>query len=180
MLGPDRRETRSASQRFLLFTSMNPISIISVFCFFFVLIVKVLITRLSLSIFSVVSGDPQAADRPAIIAVFKTRTSPIFELLPWFVPFFFSFFFFVYVCLHQIYSYILAQKCCISLCSSTTHISACTEYFLCFCVQWFCPRGAQRRAETHAVPPKFPTRCSAHCGQSYRFNFLFSSSHIVF
>uniref|UniRef100_A0A8D0DE45 Achalasia, adrenocortical insufficiency, alacrimia n=1 Tax=Sander lucioperca TaxID=283035 RepID=A0A8D0DE45_SANLU len=30
-------------------------------------------------------GDPQAADRPAIIAVFKTRTNPIFELLPWFV-----------------------------------------------------------------------------------------------
>uniref|UniRef100_A0A8D0A8K3 Achalasia, adrenocortical insufficiency, alacrimia n=1 Tax=Sander lucioperca TaxID=283035 RepID=A0A8D0A8K3_SANLU len=27
-------------------------------------------------------GDPQAADRPAIIAVFKTRTNPIFELLP--------------------------------------------------------------------------------------------------
>uniref|UniRef100_A0A671WAT6 Achalasia, adrenocortical insufficiency, alacrimia n=1 Tax=Sparus aurata TaxID=8175 RepID=A0A671WAT6_SPAAU len=27
-------------------------------------------------------GDPHAADRPAIIAVFKTRTSPIFELLP--------------------------------------------------------------------------------------------------
>lgn len=27
-------------------------------------------------------GDPQAADRPAMIAVFKTRTSPIFELLP--------------------------------------------------------------------------------------------------
>lgn len=31
------------------------------------------------------SGDPQAANRPAIIAVFKTRTNPIFELLPWFV-----------------------------------------------------------------------------------------------
>uniref|UniRef100_A0A8C7ZXM7 Achalasia, adrenocortical insufficiency, alacrimia n=1 Tax=Oryzias sinensis TaxID=183150 RepID=A0A8C7ZXM7_9TELE len=27
-------------------------------------------------------GDPQATNRPAIIAVFKTRTSPIFELLP--------------------------------------------------------------------------------------------------
>uniref|UniRef100_G3NFQ2 Achalasia, adrenocortical insufficiency, alacrimia n=1 Tax=Gasterosteus aculeatus aculeatus TaxID=481459 RepID=G3NFQ2_GASAC len=27
-------------------------------------------------------GDPQAADRPAIIAVFKTRSNPIFELLP--------------------------------------------------------------------------------------------------
>ncbi|KAM4609985.1 aladin [Polymixia lowei] len=27
-------------------------------------------------------GDPQAADRPAMIAVFKTRTNPIFELLP--------------------------------------------------------------------------------------------------
>ncbi|XP_037539924.1 aladin [Nematolebias whitei] len=27
-------------------------------------------------------GDPQAANRPAIIAVFKTRTNPIFELLP--------------------------------------------------------------------------------------------------
>uniref|UniRef100_A0A667X9U5 Achalasia, adrenocortical insufficiency, alacrimia n=1 Tax=Myripristis murdjan TaxID=586833 RepID=A0A667X9U5_9TELE len=27
-------------------------------------------------------GDPQARDRPAMIAVFKTRTSPIFELLP--------------------------------------------------------------------------------------------------
>uniref|UniRef100_A0A7N6A0H4 Aladin seven-bladed propeller domain-containing protein n=1 Tax=Anabas testudineus TaxID=64144 RepID=A0A7N6A0H4_ANATE len=27
-------------------------------------------------------GHPQAADRPAVIAVFKTRTSPIFELLP--------------------------------------------------------------------------------------------------
>uniref|UniRef100_A0AAQ5Z520 Aladin seven-bladed propeller domain-containing protein n=1 Tax=Amphiprion ocellaris TaxID=80972 RepID=A0AAQ5Z520_AMPOC len=27
-------------------------------------------------------GDPQAADRPAIIAVFKTRANPIFELLP--------------------------------------------------------------------------------------------------
>uniref|UniRef100_A0A4W6EYV2 Achalasia, adrenocortical insufficiency, alacrimia n=1 Tax=Lates calcarifer TaxID=8187 RepID=A0A4W6EYV2_LATCA len=27
-------------------------------------------------------GDPQAVDRPAIIAVFKTRTNPIFELLP--------------------------------------------------------------------------------------------------
>ncbi|XP_073326307.1 aladin isoform X2 [Pagrus major] len=27
-------------------------------------------------------GDPHTADRPAIIAVFKTRTSPIFELLP--------------------------------------------------------------------------------------------------
>uniref|UniRef100_A0A8D3CUE0 Achalasia, adrenocortical insufficiency, alacrimia n=1 Tax=Scophthalmus maximus TaxID=52904 RepID=A0A8D3CUE0_SCOMX len=27
-------------------------------------------------------GDPQAADRPAIIAVFKTRTNPVFELLP--------------------------------------------------------------------------------------------------
>ncbi|TNN73145.1 Aladin [Liparis tanakae] len=27
-------------------------------------------------------GDPHAADRPAIIAVFKTRTTPIFELLP--------------------------------------------------------------------------------------------------
>ncbi|KAF0035772.1 hypothetical protein F2P81_011084 [Scophthalmus maximus] len=32
-------------------------------------------------------GDPQAADRPAIIAVFKTRTNPVFELLPWFVLF---------------------------------------------------------------------------------------------
>uniref|UniRef100_A0A672IBQ6 Achalasia, adrenocortical insufficiency, alacrimia n=1 Tax=Salarias fasciatus TaxID=181472 RepID=A0A672IBQ6_SALFA len=30
-------------------------------------------------------GDPNAARRPAIIAVFKTRTTPIFELLPWFV-----------------------------------------------------------------------------------------------
>uniref|UniRef100_A0A672ICA3 Achalasia, adrenocortical insufficiency, alacrimia n=1 Tax=Salarias fasciatus TaxID=181472 RepID=A0A672ICA3_SALFA len=28
------------------------------------------------------SGDPNAARRPAIIAVFKTRTTPIFELLP--------------------------------------------------------------------------------------------------
>ncbi|XP_013855534.1 aladin isoform X2 [Austrofundulus limnaeus] len=27
-------------------------------------------------------GDPQAANRPAVIAVFKTRASPIFELLP--------------------------------------------------------------------------------------------------
>ncbi|XP_072305272.1 aladin [Eucyclogobius newberryi] len=27
-------------------------------------------------------GDPQTAERPAMIAVFKTRTSPIFELLP--------------------------------------------------------------------------------------------------
>ncbi|XP_068188566.1 aladin isoform X2 [Antennarius striatus] len=27
-------------------------------------------------------GDPQAAGRPAVIAVFKTRTRPIFELLP--------------------------------------------------------------------------------------------------
>ncbi|XP_068606220.1 aladin [Brachionichthys hirsutus] len=27
-------------------------------------------------------GDPQADDRPAVIAVFKTRTRPIFELLP--------------------------------------------------------------------------------------------------
>lgn len=27
-------------------------------------------------------GDPQAADRPSMIAVFKTRTTPIFELLP--------------------------------------------------------------------------------------------------
>lgn len=27
-------------------------------------------------------GDPQAANRPAIIAVFKTRANPIFELLP--------------------------------------------------------------------------------------------------
>ncbi|KAM3871910.1 aladin [Diretmus argenteus] len=27
-------------------------------------------------------GDSQAADRPAVIAMFKTRTSPIFELLP--------------------------------------------------------------------------------------------------
>uniref|UniRef100_A0A3P9J7Z3 Achalasia, adrenocortical insufficiency, alacrimia n=1 Tax=Oryzias latipes TaxID=8090 RepID=A0A3P9J7Z3_ORYLA len=27
-------------------------------------------------------GDPQVTNRPAIIAVFKTRTSPIFELLP--------------------------------------------------------------------------------------------------
>lgn len=30
------------------------------------------------------SGDPHATDRPAIIAVFKTRSRPIFELLPWF------------------------------------------------------------------------------------------------
>uniref|UniRef100_A0A669CYN0 Achalasia, adrenocortical insufficiency, alacrimia n=1 Tax=Oreochromis niloticus TaxID=8128 RepID=A0A669CYN0_ORENI len=29
-------------------------------------------------------GDPRAADRSPIIAVFKTRVSPIFELLPWF------------------------------------------------------------------------------------------------
>ncbi|CAL9703323.1 unnamed protein product [Knipowitschia caucasica] len=28
------------------------------------------------------TGDPEAADRPAMIAVFKTRTSPVFELLP--------------------------------------------------------------------------------------------------
>lgn len=27
-------------------------------------------------------GDPQAADRPPMIAIFKTRTSPVFELLP--------------------------------------------------------------------------------------------------
>ncbi|XP_054902206.1 aladin isoform X1 [Poeciliopsis prolifica] len=27
-------------------------------------------------------GDPEAANRPAIIAVFKTRTNPVFELLP--------------------------------------------------------------------------------------------------
>nr|XP_020466247.1 aladin isoform X4 [Monopterus albus] len=27
-------------------------------------------------------GDSQAADRPAVIAVFKTRTNPVFELLP--------------------------------------------------------------------------------------------------
>lgn len=30
----------------------------------------------------ILKGDPQAANRPAIIAVFKTRTNPIFELLP--------------------------------------------------------------------------------------------------
>lgn len=33
----------------------------------------------------VLSGDPRAADRSPVIAVFKTRVSPIFELLPWFV-----------------------------------------------------------------------------------------------
>uniref|UniRef100_A0A1A8G9M0 Achalasia, adrenocortical insufficiency, alacrimia n=1 Tax=Nothobranchius korthausae TaxID=1143690 RepID=A0A1A8G9M0_9TELE len=27
-------------------------------------------------------GDPQAANKPAIVAVFKTRTNPVFELLP--------------------------------------------------------------------------------------------------
>lgn len=36
------------------------------------------------SFLSALSGDPHATDRPAIIAVFKTRSRPIFELLPWF------------------------------------------------------------------------------------------------
>uniref|UniRef100_A0A669CI42 Achalasia, adrenocortical insufficiency, alacrimia n=1 Tax=Oreochromis niloticus TaxID=8128 RepID=A0A669CI42_ORENI len=40
-------------------------------------------------------GDPRAADRSPIIAVFKTRVSPIFELLPWFVYLFMSYFGFV-------------------------------------------------------------------------------------
>lgn len=52
---------------------MNPISI-AIFLF------QVLIIPLSY----LLSGDPHATDRPAIIAVFKTRSRPVFELLPWF------------------------------------------------------------------------------------------------
>lgn len=55
---------------------MSPINVTLVLFFY-------LITHQSF--LSFIPGDPQAADRPAIIAVFKTRTSPVFELLPWFV-----------------------------------------------------------------------------------------------
>lgn len=61
------------------FSSIHPTNPISVTLVLFL----VLITRFC--IWSFITGDPQAADRPAIIAVFKTRSNPIFELLPWFV-----------------------------------------------------------------------------------------------
>lgn len=79
-VGLRRREAGGASQgsvslSFCLIT-MNSISIILV-------IFYILITHLHI-LFDL-AGDPQAADRPAVIAVFKTRTNPVFELLPWFV-----------------------------------------------------------------------------------------------
>lgn len=83
-LGPDRREARSASHRSfsLFFYSPRWTSVRITLPLFLVLSFNNSSQSLSLS---ALSGDPQAADRPAVIAVFKTRTNPIFELLPWFV-----------------------------------------------------------------------------------------------
>lgn len=62
---------------FTLFNLINPINKFVVF------LLEVVIYQHPAYFF--LSGDPKAAERPAIIAVFKTRASPIFELLPWFV-----------------------------------------------------------------------------------------------